>query len=336
MEAFVKEKIAIRALARDDLAAVVAIDAALEGRSRRLYFERRLAAALREPKLHVQFAAIDGRGLAGYILARVLEGEFGRRDPALRLETIVVRSDARGSGIGEQLLAALSDHGRRHAIAQVRTIARWNDHAMLRWLDHSGFVLGAEQVLDCAVAGGEYLPQRDDAIAQLSDVSSSEVDYGAQSRNDFTRVARDAAEVSAMATGDLADIVRIDRRITLRDRSAYMQHKLSEAMIDSAIRVSLTARVDRIIAGFLMARVDLGDFGRTEPVAVLDTIGVDPDYRHRGVGHALLSQLFINLGGLRIERVETSVEPRDFALLGFLYDVGFAPSQGLAFVRAIA
>ena len=115
-----------------------------------------------------------------------------------------------------------------------------------------------------------------------------------------------------------------------------MQARLDEAMVDSAIRVSLTARLDRAIVGYLMASADLGDFGRTEPVAVIDTIGVDPDYAHRGVGHALLSQLFANLGALRIERVETVVAPRDLGLLGFLYDVGFVPSQRLPFVRRLA
>ena len=65
----------------------------------------------------------------------------------------------------------------------------------------------------------------------------------------------------------------------------------------------------------------------------MDTIGVDPGYAHRGVGRALVSQLFANLGALRIERVETVVAPRDFGLIGFLYDVGFAPSQRLPFVR---
>ena len=112
-----------------------------------------------------------------------------------------------------------------------------------------------------------------------------------------------------------------------------MRHKLGEAMHGSAIRVSLTARLDGAIVGFVMARADLGDFGRTEPVAVIDTIGVDPGYAHRGVGHALLSQLFANLGALRIDRIETVVAPRDFGLVGFLYDVGFAPSQRLPFVR---
>jgi ribosomal protein S18 acetylase RimI-like enzyme len=85
-----------------------------------------------------------------------------------------------------------------------------------------------------------------------------------------------------------------------------------------------------------MARADLGDFGRTEPVAVVDTIGVDAGYSRRGIGHALLSQLFANLGALRIEQVETTVAPHDLALLGFLYSAGFAPSQRLSFMRRFA
>jgi ribosomal protein S18 acetylase RimI-like enzyme len=107
-------------------------------------------------------------------------------------------------------------------------------------------------------------------------------------------------------------------------------------MHESALRVSLIARRDGIVEGFLMARADLGDFGRVEPVAVIDTIGVHPDFAHRGVGRALLSQLFVNLGALRIERVETVLAPRDFGLLGFLYDAGFGPSQRLPFVRRLA
>jgi len=68
---------------------------------------------------------------------------------------------------------------------------------------------------------------------------------------------------------------------------------------------------------------------------VIDTLGVDRDYARRGVGRALLSQLFANLGALRVERVETVVPARDLALLGFLYAVGFAPSQRLPFVRRL-
>lgn len=337
MDAITLQRIQVRPLLREDLPAVVAIDAAHNGSPRRAYFVRRLEAALREPKLHAQFAATDDRGLAGYILARVLMGEFGRPTPGLRLEVIGVRSDIQGHGVGASLFDALSDYGRRHKLADVRTTAAWNDHRMLRWFDAMGFTLAPNHVVDCAVSGGEYLPLRDDPVGETeAEARAPEIDYGRRPGNDFERLARDNVDVRAMEPGDLADIVRIDHGITGRDRRDYMQHQLVEALHDSAIRVSLTACMDDAIVGFLMARVDLGDFGRTEPVAVIDTIGVHPGYTHRGVGRALLSQLFVNLGALRVERVETVVAPRDLALLGFLYEVGFGPAQRLPFVRWIA
>jgi ribosomal protein S18 acetylase RimI-like enzyme len=84
-----------------------------------------------------------------------------------------------------------------------------------------------------------------------------------------------------------------------------------------------------------MARVDLGEFGRVEPIAVVDTIGVDPEYRDRGVGRALLSQLLVNLATLRVERVRTELDWRQWELLSFLDRCGFEPSQQLSFDRAI-
>jgi ribosomal protein S18 acetylase RimI-like enzyme len=330
-------QLTIRPLRPDDLEEVVAIDQAIEGRPRRTYVRRRLEAALREPSRHVQFAAGDGERLIGYLLARVLRGEFGRQQTGLRIELVGVRRDAQHHGVGHRLLDALVDQARRKGVAELRTAARWNDHDMLRWFEAMGFELSADRIVDCAVGDGAYRPDRDDAVG-LPEGSgpANEIDYGAPAGNDYERLARDRADLRAMSAEDLPAIVRIDRLLTGRDRGDYMRAQLAEALDDSAIRISLVARLDDTVVGYLMARTDLGDFGRTEPVAIIDTIGVDPEYAHRGVGHALLSQLFVNLGALRVERVETIIAPRDLALLGFLYDCGFAPSQRLAFVRRLA
>ena len=333
MQALATEAPTVCALTAADLDDVVAIDAAIEGRSRRAYAERRLAAARREPDRHAQFAAVDERGLAGYILARVLDGEFGRDLRSLRIELIGVRPDARGRGTGTQLFAALGAWARRHAVGEMRTQAAWTDAAMLRWLARMGFALAPSVVVDCAVDGGAYRPERDDAIGLPQGGASGEISFGAGAGNDFERLARDSAEVRAMTAADLRDIVRIDSAITGHDRAGYLQAKLAEALDDAGLRVSLCARRDGANVGFLMARLDRGDFGRTEPVAVIDTLGVDPAYARRGVGRALLSQLFANLGALRVERVETVVAARELGLHGFLYATGFAPSQRLPFVR---
>jgi ribosomal protein S18 acetylase RimI-like enzyme len=337
MEAITLQRVAIRPLLREDLDAVVAIDAADAEHTRRAYFLRRLDAALREPKLHVQFAAEDSHGLAGYLLARVLEGEFGREERALRLEMIGVRKDARGLGIGGSMFDALCDRGRRHGLADVRTQAGWNDLRMLRWIDAMGFTLAPYHILACDVRGGEYVSERDAlaAGAEGDEEPAREINYSGRTLDAFEHLARDDTDVRAMDPVDLDDIVRIDRSITGQDRRDYMRHKVTEALHGSAIRVSLTARRDGIVAGFVMARVDFGDFGRAEPVAVLDTIGVDADYTERGIGHALLSQLFVNLGALCVEQVETEVAASDLTLLRFFYGVGFGPSQQLLFARRL-
>ena len=148
-------------------------------------------------------------------------------------------------------------------------------------------------------------------------------------------MARSKVDVRVLEAGDLDDIIRIDQRVTGRRRGAYIREVVDEAMGDSAVRLSLVARVDGIAAGFVTARADFGDSGRVEPVAVLDTIGVDPDYAHCGVGHALLSQLFANLNALGVDRVETVVARENFGLLGFFYDVSFEQSQRLAFDKQL-
>jgi N-acetylglutamate synthase-like GNAT family acetyltransferase len=335
-EAVAVSALTIRALTRDDLAAVVAIDAAIEGRKRSDYVQRRLAAAVREPGLHAQFAAVDSEGVVGYILARVLEGEFGRRSPGLRLEMVGVREDARGHGAGAQLFGVLADWASRHGIREFHTAATWRDAAMLHWLNGMGFKLAPSYVLQATLDENTRWPVRDEAVSlPVGHGVGGEIDFGTPQSNDHERLALDRAQVGPMRTEDLREILRIDRAVNGYDRSGYIASRLAEAMEDSAIRVSLCARLDGAIAGFVMARADLGDFGRTAPVAVLDTIGVDPEHWQSGIGRSLMAELFANLGELQIEQLETVVASTDLGLLGFFQRVGFAPSQRLSFVRRL-
>ncbi len=324
----------VRALARADLAAVVAIDAAIEGRSRGAYVERRLAAALREPTQHAQFAVCRGDEVVGYILARVLHGEFGRARPALRLEMVGVSPAVQGHGAGRQLYDVLTSWAARHGIDELRTSALWNGTTMLHWLDAVGFELAPSLILGSAVNDRAPDPETDAEIVAMSGQGAGrEIDFGLPQANDHERQAMELPEVRPMTMADLREIVRVDRSVTGRDRTDYIASRLGEAMDDSAIRVSLAARRDGAIVGYLMARADLGDFGRTAAVAVIDTLGVDAGYARQGIGRALLRQLFANLGALCVDSVETIVPCTDLDLLGFFLGNGFQPTQRLPFVR---
>jgi ribosomal protein S18 acetylase RimI-like enzyme len=329
------EPLELRKLAPADLDAVVAIDAFLIGRRRQVYFQKRLDAALRQPKLHAQFAAVRNGVPAGYVLARQLAGEFGGTEPALRLEVIGVRPELRGQGIGLRLLAELEAWGRQHAAREVRTLATWRDHDLLSFLDRAGFDLGRDQVVHCAVHAGP-IGGLERADSSIEEARAPEKDYGAPVTNDFEALARDRADVRLLARDDLPAILAIDRRVTSRDREGFLTGVLHEALADSTVRVSLVARREGVTAGFVMAKADYGDFGRTEPVAVIDTLGVDPEFTGRGIGTALLSQLFLNLQALQVEHVETVIARENTELLQFFYRAGFAPSPRLEFVKNIS
>jgi len=325
----------VRRLARADLDPVVALDAALAGRTRRAYFERRLAIALRQPELHLQIGAEEDGALCGHALARVLEGEFGIDRPALRLEVISVAPAAQGRGVGRALHAALEKEAAARSLAEFRTTAAWRDHAMLHYLDRLGYALAPSHVLECTLRASPFGAGENAAEPRAGKSPGDPNDWSGGGPNDYERLARDSAEVSLLTAKDLEDVVRVDRHVTGRDRRAYMQRALDEALRESGVRISLAARQDGVLAGYIMARADLGDFGRTEPVAVIDTIGVAPEYAHQGIGHALLSQLFLNLSALRIERVETIVAAASLDLLGFFHAAGFAPGERLAFVKRL-
>lgn len=128
---------------------------------------------------------------------------------------------------------------------------------------------------------------------------------------------------------DLEPVIDLDARLTGRRRAEYFKVKLAQAMSDTGVMVSLAAELDGAFTGFLLARVYYGEFGLTEQTAVLDTLGVHPDFRKRGIGTALMRQLRENLMGLGIPRLQTEVPWSNLDLLAFFHECGFEPARRL-------
>jgi ribosomal protein S18 acetylase RimI-like enzyme len=139
----------------------------------------------------------------------------------------------------------------------------------------------------------------------------------------------DDVEVGVLTPDDLDWVTRIDEKHSGQSRREYFKVKLEEATQDTGVRISLAARIDGVPAGFLMGRVYYGEFGSPEASAILDTIGVAPEYRGRNVGKALMRQLMVNLHGLGVEHVRTEVEWDDTTLIGFFQRSGFRPASRL-------
>ena len=304
----------LRSLQRDDLDRISGIENRITGHSRKGFLEKRFAAVAESQDDFIACAAVRGRKLSGYAIARIQEGEFGVRDAVAVLDVIGIDPDAQGGGIGKALLGEMERRMKARGIGTLRTQVDWGSPPMIRFFSATGFLLAPAQVLERDTAPLREEPAGDD------DASLS----------------RDRVPVRSMKEDDLAAAVRIDRKLTGRDRSAYYAAKLREMLKESGIRVSLAAEEDGFVVGFVMARVDFGEFGKVDKAAILDTIGVHPGFAGSGIGHALLSQLFLNLATLQVESVLTQVSPENIGLQRFLYSCGFHPSQRLVLSKPVS
>jgi len=146
---------------------------------------------------------------------------------------------------------------------------------------------------------------------------------------------RDGVTVRLLVLADAPRLVRMDQAITGRNRTAWYEGKLKRALRESDLQISLGAEVDGFLVGAVLGSLHYGEFGQPEPIAVLDTILVDPAFGRRGVGKALLESLVRNLEALGIERLRTEVAWDEFELNRFLGLQGFAPAPRLVLERRL-
>jgi GNAT superfamily N-acetyltransferase len=142
-------------------------------------------------------------------------------------------------------------------------------------------------------------------------------------------VERGGIVVRTLRFADAARLARMDLAITGRNRAAWYEGKLRRALEESDLKISLGAEIDGMLVGAVLGSLHYGEFGQPDPVAILDTILVDPGYARRGVGGALLDQLTGNLRALGIERLRTEVAWDEHDLNRFLGREGFVPAPRL-------
>lgn len=322
----------IRPLTSDDLEPVIAIDKANSGSSRRGFFEKRLAAALASPGDYVYVGLDDDGKLIGYAMARLIEGEFGSTRKLAYLDAIAVEAGHQHLGAGHRLLDAVKDVLKRKEVAAFECQVDWSDRALLGFLGDTGFDLAPALVV---ARSTEELTTYSDADIVEDDDAELETDFSSPEGDDDAALSHDRIPVRSMKAEDLAPMIRIDKKRSGIDRTAYYERKQAEALNEAGVRVSLVAEMDGYPVGFIMARVDFGEFGHTIREAVLDTMAVDPGYEGQGIGRALMNQLVSNLSVLRVETVRTEVAWNDSELIAFFDASGFRPAQRVSLTCAM-
>ncbi len=292
---------------------IVELDRLTNGKRRHGFFVNRFEAQEKHPQAFISVGASKAGKLAGFACCQILKGEFGSDELIAVLDGMAVDPDVQGHGLGHDLMAELMTHVRSRGGRELQTQAGWDQPAVLDFFASTGFEMAPRLIL------GRSTP-----------------DFSDPSRDEFDDLSRDKVLVRSLTMADFDDVVRIDKKIIGHNRSDFFKRKFQEVLHESGVRVSLIAEIDGMTVGFMMARVDFGEFGRAASEAVIDTLGVVKVFRSQHVGHALLTQLLGNLATLQVDSVRSEVEWNNFGLLGFLESCGFEPSQRLALSCALA
>lgn len=128
---------------------------------------------------------------------------------------------------------------------------------------------------------------------------------------------------------DLDALVRIDSAWSGVERRGYLEARLRRATRPLGISLARVAERGGEVVGFVFGEVTRGEFGRTEAVAWIDTVGVRRDQVRRGVGTALLQEFVSCAGVIGADRVRTLLDPGEDELTEFLEAHGFgvAPTR---------
>jgi ribosomal protein S18 acetylase RimI-like enzyme len=139
-----------------------------------------------------------------------------------------------------------------------------------------------------------------------------------------------------MKVDDLNAVVRIDEKVLKTSRSDYYRLKF-ETFVQSPdyLPTSLVAEEDGTVVGFVMGALYIGEYGISQKKATLDTIGIDPDYQHRGIGEQLINEFMDHLKSLGVQRISTLVDYDDSKLMHFFSANQFVPSKTINLERSL-
>ena len=143
--------------------------------------------------------------------------------------------------------------------------------------------------------------------------------------------------IRLMKAEDYDAVVAIDEKVLKSARPEYYEMKF-EKLFESTdyLPTSLVAETqDGTVVGFVMGVLFMGEYGIFQEEASLDTIGVDPDCRHKGIGKLLIDEFVEHLKTLGVQKINTLVDKNDSILMNFFSANQFQPSKSINLERTV-
>ena len=147
----------------------------------------------------------------------------------------------------------------------------------------------------------------------------------------------DAIKIRLMRAEDFDAVLEIDEKVVKESRHEYYKAKFEKLFeTKDYVPVSLVAeKEDGGVAGFVMGELYMGQYGIFQQEATLDTIGVDPDFQHQGIGARLIAEFVDHLKRVGVKKINTLVAWNDPKLIQFFSANRFYPSMTINLERNI-
>ena len=141
-------------------------------------------------------------------------------------------------------------------------------------------------------------------------------------------------KIRLMKAEDFDAVVGIDGKVIEASRPEYYEMKFEKLFKSKDyLPVSLVAEEDGKVVGFVMGEIYMGEYGIFQGEATLDTIGVDPDYQHKGIGEQLINEFMDHLKKVGVQKINTLVAWNDSKLIHFFSANQFSPSKTINLER---
>ncbi|MBN2123626.1 MAG: GNAT family N-acetyltransferase [Deltaproteobacteria bacterium] len=143
--------------------------------------------------------------------------------------------------------------------------------------------------------------------------------------------------IRLMKAEDFDAVVRIDEKFLKAPRPEYYEQKFDKLFkTKDYLPASLVAEEENgTVVGFVMGELYMGEYGIFQEGATLDTIGVDPDYQHKGIGEQLIKEFVDHMKKVGVQKINTLVDWNDSSLIHFFSANQFSPSRTINLERVL-
>lgn len=135
---------------------------------------------------------------------------------------------------------------------------------------------------------------------------------------------------------DREQIIHLDSLSTGYRRDSYFERKFRRHFgEDAPILLALVAEYQKRIIGFIMGEVNTGEYGISRPVASVDTLGLDTEFRRIGIGRILLDEYCSIAAKAGVEVMTTLVSAEWPEVIAFFKSSGFNQVQMIALEKEL-